>query len=238
MFLIGHRGAKAEAPENTLYGFQHLRNLGINHVEFDLRLSADQELMIIHDDTLERTTDGAGNIIDFSARQLKNLNACKHFDASLPCEGVPTLDDVFSLWPKLQHAQLEVKPPRPEDHKIICEKIRACCEKYKLKDKCVVTSSDHAFLETCKSELSDFKRGLVYLDVETKPIESALKLGCAYLCIYWKFCYLELIQQAQSEGLHVSAWTVNETTIFKKLQDYGINSIISDYPTQMSALIS
>lgn len=238
MFLIGHRGAREEAPENTLYGFQYLRNLGINNVEFDLRLSSDRELIIIHDDTLERTTNGVGNVVDFSAKQLKKLNACLHFNATLPAEGVPTLDDVLALWPKLQHAQLEVKPPRPEDHKIICQKIRECCEKYQLQDKCVVTSSDHAFLESCKTELKDFKRGLVYQDIETKPIESALKLECAYLCIYWKLCYLELIQEAHAEGLHVSAWTVNKEKAFKQLQDWGIDSIISDYPTEMSTFIS
>lgn len=237
MFLIGHRGAREEAPENTLYGFEHLRKLGIHNVEFDLHLSADRELVIIHDETLERTTNGVGNVADFSAKQLKKLNACQHFNKNLPAEGVPTLDDVFALWPKLQHAQLEVKPPLPEDHRMICQKIKESCEKYQLQDKCVVTSSDHAFLETCKIELKGYKRGLVYNDVETKPIESALKLGCAFLCIYWKFCYLELIQEAHAEGLHVSAWTVNQAITFKKLQNWGIDSIITDCPTEMSALI-
>ena len=83
MILIGHRGARKEAPENTQAGFHHLRQLGINHVELDVRLSKDGKLVVLHDATVNRTTNGKGKVLELDTHQLQQL------DATLPLPNWP-----------------------------------------------------------------------------------------------------------------------------------------------------
>ncbi len=231
MRLIGHRGARNEAPENTLTGFRHIHALGIQSVEFDLQLSADNQIVVIHDDTLDRTTNAQGPVSALNAIDLKALDASSHFSQELPKDGVPLLEEVLACFDKLEHAQLEVKPPKAGDHGTFCRKIKECVDELNIKDQCVITSSDVEFLETCKNQAKDMRRGYIYYDLDRKPIETALELECRLLVIYWKFCTEELINEAHSKGLEVSAWTVNEAKAFDQLNNWGIDSIITDCPS-------
>ena len=79
MIIIGHRGARNEAPENTLAGFEHLRKLNIHHVELDVRLSKDKKLMVLHDETVNRTTDKKGKIEQLTAADLGQCHAAHNF---------------------------------------------------------------------------------------------------------------------------------------------------------------
>lgn len=237
MHLIGHRGAREEAPENTLYGFEHLRKLNIHRVEFDVRLNKDKELVVIHDESLDRTTDTQGLIKDFTTQELKAVNACAQFSQSVAAEGVPSLREVLQQWPDLLHAQIEVKPPEIEDHQIICEQIQSLLFELGLQKQCMITSSDIAFLESCKTFASDITRGYIYYDLEKKPIETCLETEAGLLAIHWKLCYQELIEQAHEAGLEVSAWTVNKEKAFLRLKSWGIDSIISDYPSTLAHLV-
>jgi len=240
MILIGHRGAKNEAPENTLMGFKHLKNLGIQNVEFDLHLSADQELVIIHDKTLERTTNGTGLVRTKTAKELKLLDACSYFSKNITAEGVPTLKEVLSVFDQLEHAQLEVKPPRFEDHQIICNKIKQTLDELNLLQQCVVTSFDYSFLESCKHYQPELKRGFL---CEKKgaalmdPVEATLKLECQLLAIDWQLCTEEMIQRAHKNHLQISVWTVDDEKVFKQLMAWGIDSIITNCPSKFIPLI-
>lgn len=227
MILIGHRGAKHEAAENTLAGFLHLKNLGIQNVEFDIRLSADNQLVIIHDETLDRTTNAQGLVRDKSAAELKNLN-------------VPTLQETLQVFDKLQHAQLEVKPPKAEDHQIICEGIFEAIETLGIRDKCIVTSFDYHFLKSCNKYIPSIARGFLCEEsgaAKVDPIEIALKLNCCLLAIDYLLCDEQLIKRAHQANLAVSAWTVDDENSFKQLMTWGIDSIITNCPSKFIQLI-
>jgi glycerophosphoryl diester phosphodiesterase len=223
MLLMGHRGARHEAPENTLEGFVHLKNLDIQSLEFDLRLSKDQQLVIIHDDTIDRTTSGTGLVSDLSAAELKQHQ-------------VPTLKEVLEIYDELEHAQLEVKEPKPVDHKIICEEIENTLNALNIVEQCVITSFDLSFLESAKKYVPHIKRGHLHHKPEN-PLEKTKELDCCLLAIYWEVCTKELIEEAHSKGIEVSAWTVNKEDAFLKLQSWGIDSIITDIPTAMLPLV-
>jgi len=95
MLVFGHRGARAEAPENTVAGFRYARGVGLTAVEFDVRLTRDDRLVVIHDTTVDRTTDGAGAIADLTYRRIAGLDARGDFsDWPAPCR-VPTLRDTL-----------------------------------------------------------------------------------------------------------------------------------------------
>ena len=235
MKLIGHRGAREEAPENTLFGFSYLRQLGIDCVEFDVRMNKDKELVVIHDESLERTTHTEGLVKNFSTTELKQINACIQFP-ELEAEGVPTLRETLSAWPTLQHAQIEVKPPEQEDHLAICQQIDALLSEFALQDVCVVTSSDVPFLKSCQQYIPHVSRGYIFYDIEQHPIETCTDTGCSLLAIHWKLCFEDLIQQAHELGIEVSAWTVNKEKAFLKLKAWGIDSI-TDCPSLLLPLL-
>lgn len=237
MQLIGHRGARGEAPENTLSSFRHLHALGIQRVEFDLRLSKDKQIVIIHDDTLERTTNGTGLVSDFSAQELKQLDARKSFDETLSSEGVPTLAEVLAVFDNLQHAQLEVKPLDARDHEIMCTLISETLKQFKLESVCVITSSDIAFLGSVKKFCPHLKRGYIYFEPEYNAFEVCEQNACSLLALYWKFCSKEVVEKVHTKGMEVSVWTVNETSDFEALVSMGVDSIITDFPAKMLPLI-
>lgn len=222
MILIGHRGAKNEAPENTLEGFFHLKNLGIQNVEFDIRLSSDNQLVIIHDETLNRTTSAQGLVRDKSAADLKLLK-------------VPTLQETLQVFDKLHHAQLEVKPPKTEDHQIICEGIAQTIQTLGIAEQCVVTSFDYHFLKSCNKYIPAIARGFLCEEsgaAKIDPIEIALKLNCSLLAIDYLLCDEQLIKRAHQVNLAVSAWTVDDENSFKQLMNWGIDSIITNCPSK------
>ena len=110
MFIIGHRGARGEAPENTLSGFRYLRRLGILAVELDIQVSGDGELVVIHDYVLERTTSGQGSVHEKTVAELATLDACHNTFADWPeREGIPTLRQVMEVLHDFEHIQFEVK---------------------------------------------------------------------------------------------------------------------------------
>ena len=119
MRIIGHRGARREAPENTLAGFRHLRSLGIDHVELDVRLSADHQLVVLHDTTVNRTTNGKGAAREMTATALGALNAAASFPGWQEATPIPLLRDVLTEWPELESIQLEVKTTHVPDLHII-----------------------------------------------------------------------------------------------------------------------
>lgn len=234
MFLIGHRGARKEAPENTIMGFEHLRDLGINSAEFDLHLSKDKKIVIIHDETLDRTTKGKGKVCNYTAEELKAFD-------------VPELKEVLSVFKHIDHVQLEVKSPKKKNYKIICELIASTLKELKLEKSCVITSFDIDFLKSAEKHASHLRRGLIYQkgripralsenSVKTL-LEITKKLNVQLLAINHKNCTRFLIEQAKANNLEISSWTVNTKADFLRLKKWGIDSIITDRPSKLKQLL-
>ena len=151
MYLYGHRGAKDEAPENTLAGFQYLRNLGIHCVELDVHLNRDNVPVVIHDKRLSRTTNAKGLIRDITTSDLTAIDARGHWKHHWPePQHIPTLDEVLSVWPQLQSIQLEVKTEDPEEIPIMARALLELCNKYQLLQRGIITSKYPAFLQHLK----------------------------------------------------------------------------------------
>ena len=109
MLIYGHRGAQGEAPEGTIPGFRHALALGLDAVEFDVQLTADHQLVVIHDATVDRTTDGHGPVSSFSLEHLQQLDARAQFpDWPEPCR-VPTLAETLEVGGGMSHLLVEIK---------------------------------------------------------------------------------------------------------------------------------
>ncbi|MCG8669917.1 MAG: glycerophosphodiester phosphodiesterase [Pseudomonadales bacterium] len=243
MLIIGHRGARNEAPENTLVGFEHLRSLNIHDVELDIRLSKDNQLMVIHDSTMDRTTNCKGKLNRFTANEMAACNAGSNFQPVGPhgtkldaSGGVPTLEAVIKNWPQLNSIQLEVKSTQHHDLEIIAERLSFLIAAHQIHRQAIITSSDTAMLQIVANQYRHISRGFVAERFRRDPIGICLSLGCEYLVADWRRCSEKFIQQAKRAGLQVSVWTVNRADIALKLFHWGADSIITDEPTKMQKL--
>ena len=230
MLLYGHRGARAEAPENTLPSFAKALDAGVTRVELDLHLSADNQLMVIHDPTLQRTTGIRGKVASLSADKLTGIDARYGLhDWPEPCP-IPTLGQVFEQFPQFEHYQLEVKSGSRSQARPVIDAIVELVDRFQLQDKVVITAASRHLLRYARDSHCPLPTGLVEEYGMLDPVKSALRYQCRFLALNWKLCTPTRIAQAQRHGLHVSAWTVNEPELMLKLRDMGVDSLITDVP--------
>lgn len=227
--IYGHRGAKGEAPENTLTSFRRCLERGVRRCELDLHLSQDGELMVIHDPTLKRTTGRRGKVSEHDAQELMT------YDARLggpgwvqPCP-IPRLAELFEKC-DFEHWQLEVKSASRVRAERMVLAIRELAERYELLRKITVTSSSRTVLRALEQLTPDLSRGLVAEYAWLDPLKVAKNYGCDLLVLNWTLCTPERLLKAQQQGLHVSVWTVNEPALMRRLADFGVDSLITDFP--------
>lgn len=227
--IYGHRGAKGIAPENTLASFQACLNAGVTRCELDLRLSRDDQAVVIHDADLKRLAGHKERVKDQSAAELASYDI-RHVGPSWPqpCR-VPTLAEVFAACP-FEHWQLEIKSLSRRRAVTLIQNIARLCEQHGLSDKVVLTSSSHTVLRAAMQQAPQLKRGLVAEYAWLDPVKTAQRFQCSLLAMNWSLCIEKRIREAQAAGLHVSAWTVNDPALMRQLAHCGIDSLITDFP--------
>lgn len=231
MIIIGHRGARKEAPENTVEGFVHAQQHGCQYFELDIQLSADHELMVFHDSSLKRTTGQRGKLSNFPYRYLKTL------DASLsmpnwhnPCL-IPNLQSVVNSAPHTSHWQFEVKSDGRDRLGILIQHLHDFIIDHNLIKLVTVTSSNRWFLKQMSLLHPDIATGYVAELPFLDPVKTAKKLKCKTLAISLKIASATNIRRAKEAGLHVSCWTVNDLERMRALNEMGVDSIITDVPS-------
>jgi glycerophosphoryl diester phosphodiesterase len=254
--IIGHRGAMGEAPENTLLSFQRAFEDGAKFLELDVQGSKDGEVVIIHDATLERTTNGRGRVNRHSLKELRALDAGYWFTSdggkSYPCRGqnitIPTLRGLFSTLPQARII-IEIKQDRPPIVKKVIDTVRrAGNEELVL----LATENDQIMNEIRRelqtSELS-IATGFSYGEVaafmgwlaggktsDYLPSGQAFQIPCEYNGMT---LVNELtLRAAHDLGLEMFVWTVNETEQMKRLLKLGVDGIITDYPARLRDLVA
>jgi len=142
VFVAAHRGWKSAYPENTLLGFAKALELGVDMLEFDLRFSKDKVIMVIHDETVDRTTNGTGNISDFTAQELKQLDAGGWFGKVFEGLKIPTFEELCELLAPYPEVLLNVEIKPSPDAKEVADAAISMLEKYGYLSRCVFTSFD------------------------------------------------------------------------------------------------
>jgi len=185
--------------------------------------------MVIHDPTLKRTTGRRGKVSEHDAQELMT------YDARLggpgwvqPCP-IPRLAELFEKC-DFEHWQLEVKSASRVRAERMVLAIRELAERYKLLRKITVTSSSRTVLRALERLTPDLSRGLVAEYAWLDPLKVAKNYGCDLLALNWTLCTPERLLKAQQQGLHVSVWTVNEPALMRRLADFGVDSLITDFP--------
>lgn len=234
--IYGHRGARGEAPENTLASFQRCLEQGVHRCELDLHLSADNELMVIHDPTLKRTTGQRGKVTDHDAADLERLDArASGPDWPQPCP-IPRLRTLFEQC-HFKHWQLEVKSASRTRAAQTVTAIAALTREFGLTRSVTVTTSSRTVLHALQELAPQLERGLVAEHGWLDPLKVAQRYQCRLLALNWPLCSPERLRKAQNQGLHVSVWTVNEPALMRRLADIGVDSLITDFPGLANATL-
>ncbi|WP_297792271.1 glycerophosphodiester phosphodiesterase [uncultured Marinobacter sp.] len=231
MIVYGHRGAKGEAPENTLAGFTHAYRHGIRHFELDLVLSKDGKPVIIHDLSVDRTTDSKGAVASYTADELAGMDARRNATPWSRKVGIPSLETLLDEFADLEHLQLEVKKDNRQRLNILCNRLTEIIQRRELHFRVTVTSADVWFLQQIRRRDKNIRIGLVAERKFPRPVNVASRLHCQFLCVNWKICSKAVVDDAHRRGMHVSAWTVNRIHDMLELEKLGVDSIISDFPT-------
>ena len=232
MKIIGHRGARGEAPENTLAGFQYLHDLGIHAVEFDVRQLKDAELVIMHDDNFLRTTSIDKNLYECSSAELEAYNQA-YIWMDWGKQITPTLSDALHMMQDFNHLEVEVKAVETMAD---AEKLVLTLEQQLqgFEKTAIITSFDLKIHHALKQMNSKFQRGLlVEDDIQLKAIDQALELECGQIGWMNQLATPELIRATQQEKLKISVWTVNSIERAQQLRDLGIDGLITDFPKLM-----
>ncbi len=232
MRIIGHRGARGEAPENTLGGFQYIHDLGIRAVEFDVRQLKDHELIIMHDDNMLRTTGSDQALYPLNSTQLDTYNQA-HIWLDWEKQSTPTLRQALQIMQDFEHLEVEVKAVETQaEAERLTQHLTHPLKGFE--HSAVITSFDLKILQALQDQHSTFKRGLLIEDdIQHLAIEQALKYDCCQIGWMNQLATDDLLKATQQANLAISVWTVNDIERAKHLRDCGIDGLITDFPKMM-----
>jgi glycerophosphoryl diester phosphodiesterase len=233
MLMIAHRGASGYAPENTMAGFRRALAQGVNFIETDLQLSRDARFVAIHDDTVDRTTNGQGKVHDLTLAELRKLDAGSWLGSEFAGERIPTLEEIFEFAKKNDVLfYLELKPGGSwgGEHTLI----GALRESGQVA-RCVVISFDPQILASLRRIEPTLMTGLLFDGQMESPIEKALEIGARQLAVRGDLVTPNLLKEARKHDLQVVCWTVNHPAHIRSLIAAGVDGIMSDYPDRLLA---
>jgi glycerophosphoryl diester phosphodiesterase len=233
--VIAHRGASGHTPENTLAAFQRAVELGATFIETDLQVTRDGRFVAIHDSTVERTTNGSGEVHDFTSDELSQVDAGLWFDRDFMGERVPTLEMILEFSKKNDVVfYLELKYPAVwgMDHALV-----AALQKAANTARTIVISFDPATLAPLRRLDPSIMMGLLVEDAAPDCIQKALDLGARQLCPKFQNITPELVEAAHRADLQVVTWTVNSAQDMRSMIAAGVDGIMTDFPDRLRALI-
>jgi glycerophosphoryl diester phosphodiesterase len=247
--IIGHRGASAVAPENTLAAFKRAIQIGADGVEFDVRLASDGVPVVIHDETLQRTALVQKRVADLSAAELQQLNVGSWFSRSreastdeFAAETIPTLQQLFELFastPALLYLEMKSDPSQRT------QLAAACCRLLRdssLRQRVIVECFDLAAIEAVKGIEPGIRTAALFQPKLSRPhsmlmgqhlVDRAKAAGADEIALHYKLASHRIIDKARLASLKVVVWTVDDPTWIQRARRSGIDALITNDPARM-----
>jgi glycerophosphoryl diester phosphodiesterase len=216
MLKIGHRGARAYEPENTLRSFKKAIELGVDAVELDVRRTKDDEIVVIHDAEVDGTTNGKGSVSELTLKEINQLVTEKG-------EKIPTLEEAIDFLDKKVKILVELKETDIEDTVI------NLIQEKRLESNVIIVSFIEEALRRTRDLNDKIETGLIYVK-HKNPISAALELRANYLLPLYRFTHAADIQRAHENGLKVIVWTINKPEEVQEYVKKGVDGIASDKP--------
>ena len=215
--VVGHRGAAGLEPENTLRSIRKAIDLGVDSVEIDVRVTRDGYLVVIHDETVDRTTNGHGYVKDLTFNEIRRLDAGKG-------EKIPTLEEVLNLTKGKVVLQIELKAKEatePTVHLI---------ERNNAERDVIIISFMHDLLGRVHDLNSALRTGAIFFDVQGDICQRAIDVHSEAIHVYYRNVNSELIENAHKRGLRVSVWSPDEIEDMREMINLGVDEICTNRP--------
>jgi glycerophosphoryl diester phosphodiesterase len=250
---FAHRGGAGLRPENTLSAFQGAIELGCSHVETDLRLTRDGIIVLMHDARLERTTNGVGQVSDFTLAELQRLDAGYHFSIdgkTFPERGrghvIPSFAELVAVSPSGVGFNVEIKERgRPDLPLALWQFLGA----HDLADRVIVAAEQHALvrdfrrLSGARVATSASRREILeFVFASRVGVAALLRIDYQALQIpvsanNWRILTPGLLAAAHGLGVAVHVWTIDEASEMHRLLDWGVDGLMSDYPDRLLGVV-
>jgi glycerophosphoryl diester phosphodiesterase len=216
MLRIGHRGARAYEPENTLRSFRKALEIGVDAIELDVRRTRDNHLVVIHDADVKRTTNGKGLVADLTLKEIKELSTEKG-------EKIPTLEEALELLDGKVKILIELKEQGLEE-----KVLSTIHSKNVLKNVIIASFLEPALAKTRELD-KQIETGLIYAK-HPNPIKAALELKANYLISLYRLTHTANVQKAHENALKVIVWTINAAEEAAEYAKKGVDGIATDKP--------
>lgn len=226
--VIGHRGACGYAPENTLSSIKKALTLDVDMIEFDIRLCKSGQLMLMHDDTLDRTTNTTGYLCDKTIEEITTITID-------PNETIPTLQQALDTINRRAKVAIELKGPNTALP--TAQIVKEYLDKGWQPDDFYIVSFDHPQLQQFYDELPQIKRCANIYGITIDLTEYARKHGFNAIGIKYEVATQELVDEVHSYDLKVFVYTVNDPRIIKQLIGIGVDGIFSNYPDRINQFL-
>ncbi len=234
---FAHRGFSGKYPENTILAFQKALEEGVDGIELDVQLTKDGELVIIHDESVDRTTDGKGLVVAATREELKKLDASYIYRGKMGFNPIPTLGEYFELVkdsPIVTNIELKTGI---NEYPGIEEKVYAMIQEYHLEDRIIISSFNHYSVMRMKAMAPE----LVYGFLSDTWIYDAGKYTRSHgvACYHPSVVQLkkEIVDEAKAQGIVINTWTVNTEEQVRDLYAKGVDTVIGNYPDMTARVL-
>lgn len=231
--VIAHRGASSYAPENTLAAFDLALQMGVRQIELDVHSSRDDHIVVIHDDTVDRTTNGSGLVASQTLAELRQLDAGAWFGATFAGERIPTFEEVLARYQGRVHLHVELKGHTPSLAQRTAELIR----QHGMVGQVTITSFQQVRLEEIRTAAPELPSGWLVGDVSDAVIAQARAMEVAQLCPRANTVTPELVRRLHAEGFVVRAWGVTTEELMQQVVQAGVDGMTVNFPDKLIAYL-
>lgn len=237
--IFGHRGSAGTHPENTMISFKEAARVGADGIELDIQMTKDGVIVVIHDETVKRTTNGKnkGWVKDYTLKQIKKMDVSYKFKDKYGICEIPTLEEVFD-WAKSNQLLINVEfKTGLVSYKDIEEKTLKMISDCGLENRIVLSSFNHYSLVKCRRISSTIDLAILYMEGLYEPWDYAKRLTTNGIHPYHQTINKEIVEESKHNGIAVRPFTINDEKKMKQFIDFGCSAIITDYPKKALALI-
>jgi glycerophosphoryl diester phosphodiesterase len=230
---IAHRGASSYAPENTVAAFDLALRMGVSHIELDVHCSSDGHVVVMHDDTVDRTTNGSGPVAQHTLAALQALDAGAWFGAQFAGERIPTFAEILTRYTGRVHIHTEIKGRQAS----LAQRTVDLVRQHGMADQVTVTSFQRVRLEEVRAYAPDLPAGWLVPEVSDATIAQARALGLRQLCPPARTVTPELVRRLHAAGFVVRAWGVTGEELMQQVIRAGADGMTVNFPDTLLAYL-
>lgn len=232
--VTAHRGGAKFAPENTMYAVRYSIESGAEYIEIDVQLTADKEVVLLHDENLKRTTGYNGYLYNMKYEDVAKLDAGSYFDGSYSDAYIPTLKEVLEECKGKINLNIELKKSGKTDNELV-DKVLEYIYLYDMQQQCVITSTNYSYLRYIKMTAPEIRTGFIanMLLGDPATLEYADFFSVKHIVVTENF-----VKSAHNAGKEVHVWTVNTKHLINRMKGLDVDSIITDNPVLCKKILS